>query len=218
MTDSPACAAGRMPSQIVQLPVARPGQFRLERQHSPRGGQSPRGCCLTRCPLSSGSAGPVVIDSDWAGIDSGLDGSSPRGASSRERGRPRCPLISGSVGQDQGRHRLGRQQASWCIVSRARPVETTPLVGRADRVRASREVGAQLGDFAKEAQALIVEVEHVTNPYLASRWTVPTAISRAQIHRCSILRCQVENLMSRVIAMKTNSVVRSQGEAKTSTW
>jgi hypothetical protein len=153
---------------------------------SPHGGQSPRGCCLTRCPLSSGSAGPVVIDSDWAGVDSGLDCSSTRGTSSRERGRPRCPLISGSAGPDQGRHGLGRRHASWCIVSRARPVETTPLVGRADRVRAALEVGAQLGDFAREAKALIVEVEHVTNPYLASRWTVPTAISRAQIHRCSI--------------------------------
>jgi hypothetical protein len=34
------------------------------------------------------------------------------------------------------------QLASWCIVSRARPVETTPLVGRAGQVRPGRQIGA----------------------------------------------------------------------------
>jgi hypothetical protein len=66
----------------------------------------------------------IGIDSDWIGID--LDDSSPRGASSRECCRSRCPLSSDSAGPDQDRHRLGRQLTSWCIVSRVRPAETAP--------------------------------------------------------------------------------------------
>jgi hypothetical protein len=66
---------------------------------------------------AAGSAGPVR---------SGLDGSSPSCALSRECSRPRCPLISGLAGQDQDRLRLGRQLASWCIISLVLPVETAP--------------------------------------------------------------------------------------------
>jgi hypothetical protein len=49
--------------------------------------------------------------------------------SPRECGRPRCPPAGGSAELDRDilrldRYRLGRQLASWCIVSPVRPVET----------------------------------------------------------------------------------------------
>jgi hypothetical protein len=84
------------------------------------------------------------IDSDW--IDSDLDGSLPRGASSRECDRPRCPPTSGSAGLDQDRLRLGRQLASWCILNFFDgPLTSGRLVGPVNSAREGKSARHQGG-------------------------------------------------------------------------